>query len=524
MFSVTNYDCATGYYSFGHEVGHNFNLLHDRPTEGTCNEKNTFNYGYRDPNADFRTILSYDCERNGCDNLPKDGCDRIQRFSNSNPQYKYNGKIIGNAQADNARQFNKEKGTVASFYPAMDCQSDSECDDRDSSTVDSCNRDNRVCVFSPGVSVPVRAPVRAPVKAPVRAPTKAPVRGPTKAPVRAPTKAPVRGPTKAPARVPVRAPVRTNEPTVVDIPIGQQSSTSAPVNLPRTAAEAFMESVKVTGVTSALWKQVVLTKVYKSPIPVCTIMNDNTATLKPAVVRMQAVGPQSFAIRLQNPGDSALGSRHVHCVIVEEGKWKLPDGRFLEAQKYSSTVTDGKGSYNGQTQTYRNKYVKPVVLGQVMSYNDPKWSVFWSRSASAYLDAPTATSLITGKHVGEDPRKTRLAETIGFIVFESGHAKAGAIEFETGRAADVFFNYVGASNSHSFQTKFASAPVVAVVSQAAMDGIDGSWAVLTSNPTTTSVGIAVDEDQTSDSERFHTTEEVHYAVFSIPGAISLTSV
>jgi hypothetical protein len=284
-----------------------------------------------------------------------------------------------------------------------------------------------------------------------------------------------------------------------------------------------MESIKVTGVTSVLWKQVTLTKVYKSPIPVCTVMNDKIATFRPAVVRMQAVGPNSFAIRLQNPGDNALGARAVHCIIVEEGKWKLPDGRFMEAQKYSSTVTDGKGSYKGQAQTYRNKYTNPVVLGQVMSYNDAKWSVFWSRSATSYTEAPTSTSLITGKHVGEDPRKVRLTETIGYIVFESGHAKAGAIEFETGRASDVFVGYIGVSNSHTFQTRFASAPVVAVVTQAAMDGTDGSWAVLTSNPTTTSVGIAVDEDQAVDVERLHTTEEVHYAVFSIPGAISLAS-
>ena len=500
MFSVTNYDCATGYYSFGHEIGHNFNLLHDRPTEGRCNDQSSTNYGYRDPQAQFRTILSYDCESGGCDNLPKNGCDRIQRFSNSNPQYKYNGKAIGNARTDNARQFNKERANVASFYPAMDCQSDSECNDRDSRTVDTCNKVNRVCVFSPAGSGTVRAPVRAPVKPPTRSPVRPPVKPPTRAPVRVPVPVPV-------------APVRTSQPTVEDVPVGEQSSTNTDV--------AFMESVKVTGVTSVLWKQVTLSKAYKSPIPVCTIGNNKLQTLKPAVVRMQAVGPNSFAIRLQNPIDEPLGSRDVHCVIVEAGKWKLPDGRLVEAQKYSSTVTDGKGSYNGQIQTYGNKYSKPVVLGQVMSYNDPKWSVFWSRSSSSYVDAPTSTSIITGKHVGEDPRKTRLAETIGFIVFESGHATSGTIEVETGRSSDTVSSFVGLAKNYPFQKAFASAPVVAIAIQAAMDGTDGSWAVLRSNPTTTLMSVSVDEDQTSDSERLHTTEEVHYAVFSVAGAIPL---
>ena len=61
-----------------------------------------------------------------------------------------------------------------------------------------------------------------------------------------------------------------------------------------------------------------------------------------------------------------------------------------------------------------------------------------------------------------------------------------------------------------------------MLSQVAMDDSDGSWAVLTSNPSTTSVGISVDEDQLADTERSHSTEEVNYAVFSSIGAIQLT--
>ena len=30
MYSVSSYSCATGYYTFGHEIGHNFGLNHDR--------------------------------------------------------------------------------------------------------------------------------------------------------------------------------------------------------------------------------------------------------------------------------------------------------------------------------------------------------------------------------------------------------------------------------------------------------------------------------------------------------------
>jgi hypothetical protein len=239
---------------------------------------------------------------------------------------------------------------------------------------------------------------------------------------------------------------------------------------------------------------------------------------------MQNVGPTAFDIRLQNPSGATISGRDVHCVVVEEGAWKMPDGRFIEAKKYGSAVTDNAASWAGQTQAYTNSYTKPVVLGQVMSYNDAKWSVFWSRASSGRTNAPTTTSIVTGKHVGEDRTTTRATETVGFIVIESGHATSNSIEVETGRGPDVFVGYVNKKVTYKFAATFAKTPAVAVLCQAAQDSTDGSWAVLSSNPTTTSMVVNVDEDQTRDSERSHSTEEVNYAVFAVAGAIPLTKI
>jgi hypothetical protein len=525
MFSVSQYDCATGYFSFGHEIGHNLGMYHDRGTVNKCSETTTFNYGYRDPSAGFRTILSYDCRMGQCDAMPKNGCTRIQRFSNSNPAYKYNNKVIGDARRDNARQANNVRASVAAYFPSMNCQSNTECNDNNPNTVDTCNVATRVCIFSPVTSVPVKPPTTVLSRAPVvtSPPTKAPIATNTpsmkpvatapSATVLPPTNTPTIQPTKVPTRLPTHAPTR--------VPLCPP--TKAPVLLvPQTY---FMESLKITGVTSGTWKVIALSKLYISPVAVCTVMYDQNTSLLPAIVRMQKVGTTSFEIRLQNPSDTVMNlGRDVHCVVVEEGKWKLPDGRLIESKKYSSTVTDRKGSYIGQTQSYQNRYVSPVVLGQVMSFNDPKWSVFWSRSSSGQNIAPTATSIITGKHIGEDSRTTRLAETVGFIVIESGHLKSSNIEIETGRGPDSFIGYTSKKATLKFKSRFGATPVVAVLSQAAMDDSDGSWAVLTLNPTTTAVGVSVDEDQLADKERTHSTEEVNYAVFSSIGAIQLSKV
>lgn len=80
-FSATSYLCATGYYSFGHEIAHSklcrilstqnthsmapqtdFGAYHDRGTENSCGTEG-YNYGWRDPDADFRTILAYNCRQ-----------------------------------------------------------------------------------------------------------------------------------------------------------------------------------------------------------------------------------------------------------------------------------------------------------------------------------------------------------------------------------------------------------------------------------------------------------------------------
>ena len=115
MFSVTDYSCATGYYSFAHEIGHNLGLNHDRGTKNQCSSNN-YNFGYRDPNASFRSIMAYSCKAGQCDRNRGGGCARIQRFSS--PNIRYHGKVVGIAgKADSARHINNVKALVAKYFP-----------------------------------------------------------------------------------------------------------------------------------------------------------------------------------------------------------------------------------------------------------------------------------------------------------------------------------------------------------------------------------------------------------------------
>ena len=69
MYSVTHYGCATGYYTFGHEIGHNFGSNHDRGSRNECTTSG-YSYGYRDPQAEFRSILASDCVADQCTGNP----------------------------------------------------------------------------------------------------------------------------------------------------------------------------------------------------------------------------------------------------------------------------------------------------------------------------------------------------------------------------------------------------------------------------------------------------------------------
>ena len=511
-FAVVNTACATGYYSYAHEIGHNFGMKHDHGTENKCNAT-TFNFGYRDPAASFRSILAYDCKMGQCDNMPKTGCPRVQRFSNN--EFRYNGKPMGDTYNDNAKQWNKVRAYVASHYPAMNCNSNSQCNDNNVATVDTCNVAKAVCVFTP--VVPRKAPTRVPSKRPTLSPTKAPTRQPIIAPVSkaiAPTRSPTRTTiTKAPTKIPTRTPSSAQLPA-------SPVAAGAPI---APTPSYYMESKVIAGVSSSGWTTVTLVKSYRSPIPVCTVQYDTGNALLPAVVRMQNVQSQSFQIRIQNPSNLALSGRTVHCVIVEEGLYTLPSGRKIEGRKYLSTATDHDLGWVGQAQTYMNRYTSPIVVGQVMTYNDARWSVFYSRGATDRTNAPFTNSLRCGKHVGEDSPITRTAEMLSYIVIEKGHDSYNSgMEIEFGRTPLSIVGYVNATTTTAFATPFSSTPIVTIASQVGTKGREGSWAVVSGNTSKTFMGVSVDEDQTFDTERSHQAEEVDYIAFTSVGVIQLT--
>ncbi|MGH3860755.1 M12 family metallo-peptidase [Actinokineospora sp.] len=102
-FAVVARSCATGYYSFGHEIGHLQSARHDPATDSN-NTPYAYGHGYR-YGSSWRTIMAYNCSSS---------CPRLNHWSN--PRKTYNGVAMGTTdRSDNARVLEQTKATIAAF-------------------------------------------------------------------------------------------------------------------------------------------------------------------------------------------------------------------------------------------------------------------------------------------------------------------------------------------------------------------------------------------------------------------------
>jgi len=107
-FSVTSRVCATGYYTFGHELGHNMGCHHDRGNASSG--AYPYSYGYRTASGAYRTVMAYSPGQ------------RVQYFSN--PNVSFNGEALGIAEpapdsAENWKSLNNTGPIVAQFRCAV---------------------------------------------------------------------------------------------------------------------------------------------------------------------------------------------------------------------------------------------------------------------------------------------------------------------------------------------------------------------------------------------------------------------
>ena len=138
-FAMVDYDCATGYYSFGHEIGHLQGARHN-PENDPSTSPYAFGHGYQHPQSQWRSIMAYNCNSN---------CTRINYWSN--PNKFYNGAVMGTTtQHDNARVLNLTNPTIANFRtgPTTPPPSGNELQNNQTITVSGAKNSEQLFTFT----------------------------------------------------------------------------------------------------------------------------------------------------------------------------------------------------------------------------------------------------------------------------------------------------------------------------------------------------------------------------------------
>ena len=123
---VLKRSCASSYYCFTHELGHNMSARHDRFADNRDGSPFDFNHGYVDIDNTFRTIMAYNSACTDADT----SCSRIPYWSNPDVYYTTDDDVTvttgiadGEEASNNALTLNTTKDVIAAFRDNGTCNS-----------------------------------------------------------------------------------------------------------------------------------------------------------------------------------------------------------------------------------------------------------------------------------------------------------------------------------------------------------------------------------------------------------------
>ena len=275
------------------------------------------------------------------------------------------------------------------------------------------------------------------------------------------------------------------------------------------------------------WTLVTLTNTFITPVIVTGYEFPFNNTVPPVSVRMRNAGSSSFEIILQLANSTAspddVGNLNVTYLAVEQGYHYMDDGTKIEAYRYDTgTVSSsGNGWNSADSKSYNHTYsTAPVVFHQVMTYTDANWITTFASADGDAANPPTTTGFQVSLN-GAEFTNSHGTETIGYVVIEINNGINDLLLYESNISGDIVEGVDTDPSCGSYNinldNSYSSSPI-ALSSVQSMDGSNGGWSHICSI-STTQVSMRIEEDQFSDDERTHITEDVSIFVFESAGTI-----
>ncbi|MEL6317954.1 MAG: cadherin repeat domain-containing protein, partial [Pseudomonadota bacterium] len=256
-----------------------------------------------------------------------------------------------------------------------------------------------------------------------------------------------------------------------------------------TGADAIGQSgiVSVSQESSEQWHSVS----FDAPLDdAVVVMSQNTTNEEPYTIRVRNVTEEGFEFQIDefDYQDGVHGLETLSWVAIEAGVHTLADGTVIEAGETSASSNRTSVEFSADFDT------GPVLFTQVSSDND----------LSAVAERV--------RNIDEDGFQIQLreqergswheAEDVAYIAIDaSGATDSALFVHDTGdRVRDTDF-------AVSFDGANFDAPPVVIADMQSLDGGDTSWTSAT-NVTAEGVTVAIEEEQSRDSETRHTTENV----------------
>ncbi|MEY8842978.1 hypothetical protein AB9K41_28430, partial [Cribrihabitans sp. XS_ASV171] len=250
---------------------------------------------------------------------------------------------------------------------------------------------------------------------------------------------------------------------------------------------------------------VTLQRSYDNPVVIAHVASENG--FQPVNVRVNEVSGSSLTLQLQEPNylDGAHFNETINYMVVEAGRWVLPDSTLLEAGTLESSRLSTQGF---ETVAFGAAFdTAPVILSQVQTFNGGDFVTTRQRNADAagfHLTMQEEEAGNGGAHV---------VETLGWVAIEAGSGTAGGLDWLAGRSSGV----TDATATVPLGATF-SGPANVIAGVSTYVGNDPAWA-RSSGSSAGSFEVSVEEDASQDAETDHLPETIDYFAFNASGVV-----